>query len=101
MPKAGSALARHRHIDQISMQPLPSFDEPPAVRIGGDARIIWVEGQITERNDADDLAVGCDEIPPIPGVYPRGAGGRAEPLFAGVLCVPLTISPHAEVGGHG
>jgi hypothetical protein len=40
LPRPGAG-----HIDQISMQPLPSFDEPPAVRIGGDARIIWVEGQ--------------------------------------------------------
>jgi hypothetical protein len=47
--------------------PLPSFDEPPAVRIGGGVRIIWVEGLITERNDADGLAAGCDEMPPIPG----------------------------------
>ena len=85
MPKAGYALARHRHIDQISMQPLPSFDEPPAVRIGGDARIIWVEGQITERNDADDLAVGCDEIPPIPGFTPA-ARVAAQSLYLQASC---------------
>jgi hypothetical protein len=68
MPKAGSAPAGTGHIDQICAQPLPSFDEPPAVRIGGGVRIIWVEGLITKRNDADGLAAGCDEIPPIPGV---------------------------------
>ena len=45
----------------------PSFDEPPAVRIGGGVRIIWVDGLIKERNDADGLAAGCDQTPPIPG----------------------------------
>jgi hypothetical protein len=62
LPRPGAG-----HIDQISAQPLPSFDEPPAVRIGGGVHSIWVEGLITERNDAGGLAAGCDEIPPIPG----------------------------------
>jgi len=39
-------------------------------------RIIWVEGLITERNDANGLAAGCDEIPPIRAVDPGGAGRR-------------------------